>query len=41
MTPENRKIPTAAPTMKEIKTAIKHLKPNEASGPDNLQAEFF
>lgn len=27
--------------MKEIKTAIKHLKLNKASGPDNLPAEFF
>jgi len=40
-TPETTKIPTRAPTMKEIKTAIKHLKPNKASGPDNLPAEFF
>src|SRR5215469_5590437 len=41
MTPEITKIPTGAPTMKEIKTAIKHLKPNKASGLDNLPAEFF
>jgi len=41
MTPEITKIPTVAPTKKEIKTAIKHLKPNKASGPDNLPAEFF
>jgi hypothetical protein len=38
MTP---KIPTGAPTMNEIKIAIKHLKLNKASGPDNLPAEFF
>jgi len=41
MTPEITKIPTGAPTMKEIKTLIKQLKPNIASGPDNLPAEFF
>jgi len=41
MTPEITKIPTGAPTKKEIKTAIKHLKLNKASGPDNLPAEFF
>ena len=41
MTPEITKISTEAPTKKEIKTAIKHLKPNKASGPDNLPAEFF
>jgi len=29
-TPETTKIPTGAPTMKEIKTAIKYLKPNKA-----------
>jgi len=40
-TPETIKIPTGAPTMKEIKTAIKHLKPNKASGPHNIPAEFF
>ena len=27
--------------MKGIKTAIKHHKPNKASGPDNLPVEFF
>jgi len=41
MTPEIIKIPTGAPTKKEIKTAIKHLKPNKASSLDNLPAEFF
>jgi len=41
MTPEITKIPTGAPTKKEIKAAIKHLKPNKASGLDNLPAEFF
>jgi hypothetical protein len=41
MTHEIKKIPAGAPTKKEIKTAIKHLKPNKASGPDNLPAEFF
>jgi len=41
MTPEITKISTGAPNMKEIKTAIKHLKPNKAIGPDNLPAEFF
>jgi hypothetical protein len=41
MTPESTKIPTKAPTINEIKMAIKHLKQNKASGPDNLPAEFF
>jgi hypothetical protein len=41
MTPKTTKIPTGAPTMNEIKTAIKRLKLNKASGPDNLPAEFF
>ena len=41
MTPESTKIPTGAPTINEIKMAIKHLKQNKASGPDNLPAEFF
>jgi len=40
-TPETTKIPTGAPTTKEIKTAIKHLKLNKACGPDNLPAELF
>ena len=34
-------IPTGAPIKKEIKTAIKCLKLNKASGPGNLPAEFF
>jgi hypothetical protein len=29
------------PTVKEIKIAIKHLKSNKASGPDNLPPEIF
>jgi len=41
MTTESTKIPTGAPTINEIKMAIKHLKQNKASGPDNLPAEFF
>jgi len=41
MTPDTTKIPTGAPTINEIKMAIKHLKQNKASGPDNLPAEFF
>jgi len=41
MTPKTTKVPTEAPTMKEIKIAIKHLKPNKASGPNNLPANFF
>jgi hypothetical protein len=41
MTPESTKIPTGAPTINEIKMAIRHLKQNKASGPDNLPAEFF
>jgi hypothetical protein len=40
-TPEIVKIPAGAPTKKEIKAVIKHLKPNKAGGPDNLPAEFF
>jgi len=40
-TPETTKIPKGAPNMKGIKTAIKHHKPNKASGPDNLPVEFF
>jgi len=40
-TPETTKIPTGAPTMKEIKTAIKHLKLNKACSHDNLPAELF
>jgi len=40
-TPETTKIPTEAPTTKEIKTAIKRLKLNKACGPDNLPAELF
>ena len=40
-TPEIIKIHAGAPTKKKIKAAIKHLKPNKASGPDNLPAEFF
>jgi hypothetical protein len=39
--PESTKIPTGVPTINEIKMAIKHLKQNTASGPDNLPAEFF
>jgi hypothetical protein len=41
MKPESTKIRTGAPTINEIKIAIKHLKQNKASGPDNLPAEFF
>jgi hypothetical protein len=41
MTPEPTKIPIGAPTINEIKMAIKHLKQNKASRPDNLPAEFF
>jgi len=40
-TPETTKIPTGAPTTKEIKNAIKHLKLNKACGHDNLPAELF
>jgi hypothetical protein len=39
--PESTKIPTGVPTINEIKLAIKHLKQNKTSGPDNLPAEFF
>jgi hypothetical protein len=35
------KISSDAPTVKEIKIAIKHLKSNRASGPDNLPPEIF
>ena len=41
MPPDALKIPTDAPTVKEIKTAIKHLKSNKASGLDNLPPEIF
>jgi len=41
MPPDTLKIPTDAPTVKEIKTAIKHLKSNKASGLDNLPPEIF
>ena len=40
-TPETTKIPIGAPTTKEIKNAIKHLKLNKACGHDNLPAELF
>ena len=40
-TPDSTKIPSGAPTWNEIKIAIKHLKLNKASGPDNLPPEFF
>jgi hypothetical protein len=40
-TPETTKIPSRAPTGNEIKTAIKHLKSNKASGLDNLLLEIF
>ena len=40
-THESTRIPAGAPTINEIKIAIKHLKLNKASGPDNLPAEFF
>jgi hypothetical protein len=40
-TTQYTKIPTAVPTINEIKMAIKHLEQNKASGPDNLPAEFF
>jgi len=39
--PKLQKFPTGAPTTKEIKTAIKHLKLNKACSPDNLPAELF
>jgi hypothetical protein len=40
-TPNTTKIPSGAPTGKEIKTAIKHLKLNKASGLDNPATEIF
>jgi len=41
MPPDTLKIPSDAPTVKEIKTAIKHLKSNKTSGLDNLPIEMF
>jgi len=41
MPPDTLKIPSDAPTVKEIKTAIRHLKSNKASGLDNLPPEIF
>jgi hypothetical protein len=41
MTPDTIKISSGAPTGNEIKTAIKHLKSNKASGLDNLPLEIF
>jgi hypothetical protein len=41
ITPDTTKIPSGAPTGNEIKTAIKHLKSNKASGLDNLPLEIF
>jgi hypothetical protein len=41
MPPETTKIPSGAPTGNEIKTAIKYLKSNKASGLDNLPPEIF
>jgi hypothetical protein len=38
---ETLKVPIDAPTENEIKTAIKRLKANKASGPDNLPPEIF
>jgi hypothetical protein len=35
------KISLDAPTVKEIKIVIKHLKSNKAGGPDNLPPEIF
>jgi hypothetical protein len=40
-TNDTLKVPIHAPTANEIKTAIKHLKANKASGPDNLPPEIF
>jgi hypothetical protein len=40
-TNDTLKFPMDAPTENEIKTAIKHLKANKASGPDNLPPEIF
>jgi hypothetical protein len=39
-TPDTTKVSVGAPT-KMTKIAIKHLKLNKASGPDNLSSEFF
>ena len=41
LAPDTSKIPSGAPTVNEIKTAIKHLKSNKASGLDNLPPEIF
>jgi hypothetical protein len=41
MTRDTTKFPSGAPTGSETKTAIKHLKSNKASGPDNLPPEIF
>jgi len=41
MPPDTLKISSDAPTVKEIKTAIKHLESNKASGLDNLPPEIF
>jgi hypothetical protein len=41
MTPDTIKIPSGAPTGNEIKSAIKHLKSNKASGLDSLPPEMF
>jgi len=38
---ESTRIAVGAPTINEIKIAIKHLKLNKASGPDKLPAGFF
>jgi hypothetical protein len=41
MTPDATKIPSGAPTKNKIKIAIKHIKLNKASSPDNLPSEVF
>jgi hypothetical protein len=41
MTPDTAKISSGAPTGKETKTAIKHLKSNKTSGLDNVPTEMF
>jgi hypothetical protein len=39
--PDTLKISSVVPTVKEIKTAIEHLKSNKASSLDNLSREIF
>jgi hypothetical protein len=39
--PDTLKISSVAPTVKEIKTTIEHLKSNKTSSLDNLPPEIF